>query len=287
MLEFGLAIGLLCFVRRPRAFSLAVVLFGMALFIDRVVGGGRREGLTELFMLISLSAWFQRGIAGPRAIALAGALAGGVALASTGDYRDVSLGQDTKWSDVSNIRIVENFTDLLKNGGLEMNNAIVLVNFTDRTQDFDFGAFHWNELVFAFVPAQFVGGQFKESLMLPVPPLDRDFNPVHGSTATGMTDAFQSFWYFGAVKFFLIAYLLGRTYRAARAGSTTAQLFYMLSVTTGMMAITHHTQVVVSMWVQVAIFLLPGLAFARAKGPISHLGILRVTRRDARAMGSP
>jgi hypothetical protein len=280
LVQYGSVTALLCFMRRPRASSLAIALFGTVLLADRIVVGGRREELVEFLVAIAIAAWFQRGIAVPRVIALAGTLGAGVALASTGDYRNVSMDQDSKWSQVLNIHLIENFGDLLKNGGLEMNNAILLVNFADQTQSFDFGAFNWNELVFAFVPAQFVGSRFKESLMLPLPRIDRDYNPVNGTTETGMTDAFQSFWYFGAAKFLLIAYLLGRIYRAAVAGSTVARLLFILSVTPAMMAITHHTQVVFSMWVQMGIFLLPALALARVKAPIEPLRGLSDIRTD-------
>lgn len=265
LVGYGLAIALLCVVRRPRAFSIVAVLFGTLLMVDRIIVAGRRQEFVEFLLALGLSFWFQRGVALPRAIALAGALAVGVGWASTADYRDVSLGLDSKWSQVAKISFLQNFVDMIQNGGLEMHNAIVLIDFTDKTQEFDFGAFNWNTLVFNFVPAQFVGQNFKNSLMLPAPASDRNYNPIIGTTTTGMADSFMSFWYFGAAKFFLIAYLLGRIYRAAMSGSTTAQVLYILSITTGMMAITHHTQEIFSLWVQLGVFVFPGLALARAR----------------------
>jgi hypothetical protein len=265
LVEFGLVTALLCFVNRPRPTSLLAVLCGATLLVDRIVAGGRRTEFTEFLLMIAISAWFRRGVAVPRVIALAGALAGGLALISVGDYRNVSMGKDSKWSDISKINLIQNFDELLRNGGLEMHNAIVLINFTDHTQGFDFGAFNWNMLVFNFVPAQIVGTGFKDSLMLPLPAADRAYDPVEGTTETGITDCFVSFWYFGAFKFFLIAYILGRIYRAAMAGSTTAQIIYILSIPMAMLTITHHTQEIVSGWVQMGIFLLPALALARVK----------------------
>jgi hypothetical protein len=95
---------------------------------------------------------------------------------------------------------------------------------------------------------------------------DRDYNPPRGATETGMSDAFASFWYFGAVEFFLIALVLGRIYRAAMSGSTAAQILYALSAATSMMEITHSTQWLFSDWVEMGVFLLPMLAFARVRG---------------------
>jgi hypothetical protein len=78
-----------------------------------------------------------------------------------------------------------------------------------------------------------------------------------------MADAFGSFWYFGAIKFFLVAVLLRRYYRSAMLGSVPAQLFYMLLLTPGMLSITHYTQSILSAWVHLAIFLIPVLMWAR------------------------
>jgi hypothetical protein len=275
VLFYGWIAAVLCFIRQPRAFSLAIVLFGTMLILDRIVFGGRRQEATELLLTILIALWFQRRIAVPRAIALAAALCAGLALSSTGDYRSVSTNDDAKWSQISNIHFVDNFIDLLQNGGPEMINAILRVNFTDRSQTFDFGATHWNILVFNFVPAQFLGRDFKDSLMIPVIQ-DRNYNPLTGTTETGISDAFVSFWYLGALKFFLIAYLLGRMYRAALTGSTAAQILYILSAGTSMMVITHHTQWIISDWIQAAFFLLPGLVIARKRSTI--VGFRLVTR---------
>jgi hypothetical protein len=264
LLFYGWAIGVLSFVRRRSAFSLGIVVFGATFILDRILFGGRRQVLVEFLLTILIALWFQRRITAPRVLALAAAVGAGLALASTGDYRSVSTNEDATWSQVEKIHIIDNFIDLLQNGGPEIINAIWRIDFADRSQSFDFGALHWNILVFNYVPAQFVGRDFKESLMFPVVE-DRDYDPLTGTTETGMTDAFVSFWYFGAIKFFLIAYMLGRVYRAAMAGSAFAQILYTLSAATSMMVITHHTQWIISDWVQMAIFLLPLLAFARIK----------------------
>jgi hypothetical protein len=265
LMFFGWVAAVVCFTRRPRSFALAIVVFGAALILDRIVFGGRRQETVEALLTISIALWFQRRIAVPRGVALVAALLAGLALSSTGNYRAISTGEDSKWSGVEKIDVIGNFIDLLQNGGAEMLNCIERVNFVDRTQNFDFGAFHWNILVFNFVPAQFLGRDFKESLMIPLV-ADRDYNPPVGATETGMSDAFASFWYFGAVEFFLIALVLGRIYRAAMSGSTAAQILYALSAATSMMEITHSTQWLFSDWVEAGVFLLPMLAFARVRG---------------------
>jgi hypothetical protein len=89
--------------------------------------------------------------------------------------------------------------------------------------------------------------------------------PIEGSTPTGLSDAFQSFWYFGCLKFFLIALVMQKLWLAARHGSLTAQLLYMLMPVQAMQAITHTTHSFVAPWIHMAIFLLPALLLAHRR----------------------
>jgi hypothetical protein len=137
-----------------------------------------------------------------------------------------------------------------------------------RSMKFDLGLYHWNSLVFAYVPAQIVGQSLKQSLYLPLPdPAFEEYfyTPPIGSTWTGLSDAFQSFWYFGTLKFFLIAFVMQKLWLAAQSGNMTAQLFYMLMPVYALEAITHTTQYFVGPWVHLAVFLLPGLMLARRR----------------------
>ncbi|MBX4421097.1 hypothetical protein K4H00_24115, partial [Mycobacterium tuberculosis] len=85
------------------------------------------------------------------------------------------------WGDISRIDITSNFDNLLKNGGPEMRNAILRVYNTDMSLEFDYGLFHWNRLVFNYVPAQIFGDKFKTALMATLPSLGREYNPLTGT----------------------------------------------------------------------------------------------------------
>ena len=97
------------------------------------------------------------------------------------------------------------------------------------------------------------------------------YTPVLGSTLTGFSDAFASFWYFGCLKFFLIAFCMQKLWWAARGGSLMAQLLYMLMPIQALEAITHTTQNFLSPWVHMAIFLLPAIYLARRRVPAPRL----------------
>jgi hypothetical protein len=267
MLGYGFAIAVLCYMRRPSKMALGIAAMDAAFYLDRAIIAGKRGELAEFFFIILLAAWFHRRIAVPRALALGLVLIATVGLNSVGDYRSVTKVRDkVRWSDLSEIDVVGNFKSLLETGGPEMHNAIMRIHYADRAQVFDFGVFHWNTIVFNFVPAQLVGNKIKDSLLIPFREMyHRDYDPMTGSTETGMADAFGSFGYLGALKFLLIALVLSRLYRAAQAGHTIAQLFYIFTLAPAMQALTHHTQWVISAWVYMAMLLVPGLALIRAR----------------------
>jgi hypothetical protein len=276
LMTYGFAIAILSFVRRPSLFALTIILYDATYYADRFLSAGRRADTAELFVLIVLGLWFQRGIAVPRVFAVVAIVATALAIPSTGDYRALAKAHDgwPGWSEVSKIDVWRNFDEMFQKGGFEMRNAVHRIHFVDETLNLDYGAWHWNTLVFNYVPAQIVGASFKASLMIPLG--ERQFSPdyesqiIIGTTHTGMADAFASFWYFGALKFFVVAYLLGRIYRAAAAGNTAYQIVYMISLTPATHVITHETQWIFSLWVYMALLFVPFLALARVKPSFSR-----------------
>jgi hypothetical protein len=161
---------------------------------------------------------------------------------------------------------VENLQQQLQEGGSELENAVYEIAATEEAGSFDYGIFHWNELVFNYVPAQLFGDEFKQSLLIPIEIADSYTSFGHlsptGSTPTGLVDCFRSFGYFGCLKFFFIALILRKLYSAAKQGHLVARVAYMLIITSALHTITHHTQWFISPWVHMGIFLLPALYFA-------------------------
>jgi hypothetical protein len=84
-----------------------------------------------------------------------------------------------------------------------------------------------------------------------------------GSTVTGLTDAFHSFWFFGAVKFFLIGFVMSRWWRAASAGNRVAQMVLMLCAGASLQVTTHTTYLFFLIFGEIVTFLLPALHYAR------------------------
>jgi hypothetical protein len=267
LLPYGFAIALLCCARRVSLPAVAILAFDIYFYADRILVHGRRAEAADFVLLIALAIWFRRRRAAPRLISLVFILGAALALTSTGDYRSVTTARDASpWSALLKIDVAANFEELMAHGGNEVRNAINRMETVRRSEAYDFGLSHWNATVFNYVPAQLLGAEFKEGLTIPLEgQIARDYAPHPGTTETGLSDAFASFSYLGALKFFLLAYLMRRLYDAAMAGSTLCQLVYALSLAPAMHAITHHTQWPVSAWIHMAMFLVPALALARVR----------------------
>ncbi|MDH7803228.1 MULTISPECIES: hypothetical protein [unclassified Rhizobium] len=263
LLSYGLAIAVLCLARRFSWLALVVLAFDLVFYLDRIVITGKRAEAVELIMMFALAWWFYKGRAIPRILVIVALFLGTLSMNSMGDYRAITKANAAPvWDDIKKIDFVGNLEKVFRDGGDEMRNAIMRIDNTATTLQFDYGKFHWNRLVFNFVPAQLVGMEVKRSFMLPVPVQSRDYNPVLGTTETGMADAFESFWYLGAFKFFLLAYLMRRIWVTANLGEFAAQFTYLLSIVPSMHAISHQTDWVLMVWVHMLMFAVPALAFA-------------------------
>jgi hypothetical protein len=267
MLTYGFAIAVLLFAHNRSPLALLVALFGAAFYLDRIIFAGRRAELIELATIILMAVWFQRNRCLPRPLMLIGLFLGALFINSIGEYRAATMNDaGPQWTRAADIDFVGNIERLTEEGGSELRNAVYIISAVDRNMEFDLGAFHWNMLVFTYVPRQIVGADLKNALYLPLgdPALEEyQYTPSTGSTVTGLSDAFESFWYFGCLKFLLIAVVMQKLWLAARSGSVTAQLLYMLLPVQAMQAITHYTHNFLMPWPHMAMFLLPALLFAR------------------------
>ncbi|MEN5299957.1 hypothetical protein ABE530_16640 [Brucella sp. TWI559] len=264
LMPYGLAIALLCFARRPSWLALAIIIFDLIFYLDRILVTGKRAEAIQLLLMILLPFWFYHRLVVPRILMALGILAGTFLMTSMGDYRQITrAASGFVLDDIMQIDYAANFTETLERGGLEMRNAVQRIDEIDRRLEFDYGKFHWNRVIFTFVPAQLVGAKLKEALQFDTPKPSRDYNPLTGTTETGLVDAFASFWYFGAFKFLLLAWVMRRLWETAMAGEMLGQLIYMLSIVPAMHAISHQTDWVIPVWIHMAIFLIPVLWLCR------------------------
>jgi hypothetical protein len=264
LLTYGFAIAILCFARNQSKLALSILLFDAFFYLERIVIAGRRGDAAEFCLLITLAFWFQKRWAVPRVAVIGGLAFSIVGMLTAAEYRQATYyGATRDWSAVANIDIAKNWDLLMEQGGPEMTNAMVAIENVDQNMTLDFGTEHWNDLVFTFVPAQLVGTNFKRSLRIDLDSAyGRHYTPGIGETSTGMTDAFASFWYFGCLKFFLVAFIMGKLYASSMNGNTLTQIIYMLSAVPSMLVITHFTNEIVIAWVHIAAFVGPAMYYA-------------------------
>jgi hypothetical protein len=269
---------LLLLVAKPTWPTLTIVLFGLSFYLDRILIHGVRADSVELCLMVLMALWFQRRWLPPRGLMIGAFLLGAMFVNSIGDYRSTMLGKNGyNWSGAGVAKVLEiDFVGNLRHivegtqPSYELYNAMLSIEATDRRLDFDYGASLWNGFVQRYIPGQFLGPELKRSLYIERRDSARQLFglvPNPGSTLTGLTDAFQSFWFFGAIKFFLIGFIMSRWWRAARAGNRVAQLVLMLCVTASLHAITHSTHHFFLVFVEIGIFMLPALLYARVPRP--------------------
>ncbi len=262
LMPYGLGIALLCFARRPSWLAAIIILVDLVFYLDRILVTGKRAETIQLLLMFMLAFWFYRRMVVPRVLMYAGILVGTFLMTSMGDYRQVTRAASGFVLDqILEIDYTANFYETLERGGPEMRNAVERMDEIDHELQFDYGKFHWNRIVFTFVPAQLVGARFKDALYLSTPSPSRNYNPLSGTTETGLIDAFSSFWYFGALKFLLLAWAIRRLWETAMNGQMIGQLLYMFSIVPAMHAISHQTDWVITVWIHMALFLIPILSF--------------------------
>lgn len=239
---------------------------------------GRRETAVALLVIIGMTLFYQRRFLPPRLL-IGGAIAFAMLfIPATGTYR--SLAGTAGLNIFAQLDLFDNFATYLSEASiLELRNAAMAIDVTSLLDTYEYGAGYWNELVFRFVPAQLVGADIKQALMLRLYDQTLEYNlwrmsyvAPTGSTVTGVGDAFVQFGYFGCLFFLLLGIGVRSLWLAAlRSDAAFAQLLYICTMTSAMRTVTHGT-----------VDYLPGLAFY-----IIFLGLAAWYARDRFTRGNP
>ncbi len=273
MLTVGLALAILLIMDRFSPVLLSVLLFDLAFYVDRIVIQGRRAAMAELALMVLMAVWFRRRVAPPRWVMFSLIVVGTLVINSIGDYRRLMMNENMEWSgasieDIFQIDFVGNLSGLLKGErqSYDVLNAIYRIEAAERLNEFDYGLVHWNDLVRTFVPGQWVGYDIKDSLMMDGEGpeyLAFGYIPRTGTTYGGISDSFVSFWFFGFIKFFLVAMVMGKLYISGMRGDIAAQWITVLLITPALHIITHGTGFFIINGIYYMAFLIPVLYWSR------------------------
>lgn len=245
----GFAICFYSAVRTRSLFAWLVALVAATIPLELAVVYARREATTLFLLTLVLTFFFHKGWSVPRwGIALA-IFAVTLFIPATSEYR--TLAQDDPLGAIRQINFTEQFKNYFDEDAIsEVRNATILIAATQETGDYELGAGYWNRIIFRFVPAQILGQEFKDSLMIGGE--QRDYGEFVedalgtkisvGSTLTGIGDSFNQLGYFGCLFFAGVAYLFKNLWTAAmQENGTVAQILYIQITTTAMRALTHQT----------------------------------------------
>jgi hypothetical protein len=267
----GFAICFYCALRGQGAFAWIVAAIAAWIPIQIAIFYGRREPTVLFLLSLALVIYFLKGKRLPRLLVLGAVIAAMFAIPATAEYRK-SAAEDPLEA-FQQLDIAEQFNQYFnEESPSEFKNAVTLIAVTMANGDYEMGVGYWNHLVFRFVPAQILGENFKNSLM--IGGKQRDYGeyieraagfrlPV-GTTVTGIGDSFNQFGLLGCLVFAAMAYLFKNIWVAAnQPGGTVAQILYIQVSTTGMRALTHQTVDFLPGFIYSAIFI--GLVALYAK----------------------
>ena len=171
---YGLAIAILLLLRSFSWISFSIVAICIFLIGSVVIFGGRRGPATELGLIIASAFWFQRRMLPPRMLVVGVLVAATLLINSIQSYRNLMstvAANSTEArlptiSELMELDFIGTMDSEVKSGSYEVTNAIYDIAATAQSANFDFGLVYWDYFVFRYIPAQIVGKDIKDTLMV-------------------------------------------------------------------------------------------------------------------------
>lgn len=219
----SLFLALAYFFKRPSWLSILLVMVNAYLFLPAMLIHFRRRAIVEFVIILLCALFFFRKFVPSRLLSITIGAALVLATFSAGDIR-------SQLRDGTNIMVALGSVDLASNVPInnprqapEVRNALAYAYAASNISGFSLGGETWNRLVFQWVPAQIVGSELKQAIMVPgferyswqAPFAERRI----GTTPTAIGEAFLEFGYFGWIFFFLTSLALGIWLKRALRGS--------------------------------------------------------------------
>lgn len=274
----GFAICFYCALQHKNPVAWVATAVAASIPLQAAIFYGRREPTVLFILSFAMSFYFLKGKTPPRWAIVAAVVGGMFIMPAIGQYRQTAA--EDPLAALKSIDFREEFNGYFNEDAIsEVKNATVLIAATQQSGGYEFGAGYWNRLVFRFVPAQLLGREFKDSLMMGEGFRDlgefvedtMGFKPPTGSTMTGLADSFNQFGYWGCLVFAVMAYLFKNLWTAAnKPDGTGAQILYIQVMTSAMRALTHQTLDFLPGFLYSGIFIGLVVLYAREKRDWSH-----------------
>lgn len=250
------ALALINYSKKNNLTNLIILVLPSLLIGQIIIFDGRREATATALLTIGICLLILKNIIPPRSFVISLIISTMIIIPLTGSYRNIA--KSGNWNELWDLNPIENFRERIlsdslstrASGSFELENGALLMDFAEKNNQFTYGATYWNGIIKYYVPGQFVGKEFKESLNIAVESNIADiesnyygFNYTTGRTMTGIADTFVSFGYFGCLVFMIIGYCYKSLWVAMAKEKTTPAIFlYTLLITPSMIIVTHSSQ---------------------------------------------
>ncbi len=233
-------------LRNPSVINLVLTLFASVIPMFSIIFGGRREPTATFVVAAGLTLFFYKGYVPPRWLVTSVLVFTLIVIPLTGAYREIA--GSGQWGQLQELNPIENLqTYVAEEENTELKNGAYLMEGTVDLDAYQYGTGLWDAVVFNFVPAQFLGKDFKDALMFrpfqdfvnKIPTLFA-YDPIPGSTSTGIADAFLEFGYFGCLFFLFLGHFFKSLWASASSGSSiVSQILYAGLFAPALLTVTH------------------------------------------------
>ncbi|MEM9273620.1 MAG: hypothetical protein AAGA80_11740, partial [Cyanobacteria bacterium P01_F01_bin.143] len=246
VIYIALAIFLLELIKRPSFKNFLFTSLAAVIPVLTILQG-RRQATMTFFIIIGLCLWFVKKYIPPTIVIICLIILGLYIIPLFGRLRgDVwNLAAQNDWQALL-FTSQQSLETVLEGDNLELRNAALIIDASATTSTYGYGTGWWDGIVFQYVPGQFLGYGFKNSLQFNWGPQQENLSDLYrysiprGSTATGIADAFREFDYYGCLFFALGGMIFKTLWVSAKYYySKFSFLIYIGLMSPAMLAITH------------------------------------------------
>lgn len=277
LLFIGTALSLGLYLKNKSKLVGFFALLGLLYCFYIGVFQGRRQQTLYALFIIGVPLFLHFRIRPPRVLVVSALLAAVLLIPSMDQYRKLLKKSESAGQFIEGVFVdidySQNLQDFYTNpNSIELVNAGYEIEHTYRSGEYRLGFDYWNRLVFRFVPAQIVGRETKEFLMLEGSLFgkhrgtNQNFNPnyILGTTNTGMGDSFHQFDYFGSLFFLFLGWFMRNLWFTTQQSMNPMMIsFYSILLIECLIALTHGTAYFFPSFITLFAFLFMGKLFAK------------------------
>jgi hypothetical protein len=258
---------------RSKDWRFLLVMIPQLVIYGKLFLAGRRTLTGELLIIIMTLFFFYRRKSVPLWLLLTGMVSLAILSYNIGDIRanaDRPLEERIEsFMSSDPLSVLSEESMVQENRYIDIFNAVNFMEARDLGGHYTYGSHFWNQLVFGFVPAQFFGDAFKESLQFNLydDSALTHFQKSNGTCESGIAEAFMAFGYFGCALFFIMGASFRWLWDQSVRGNVLCQFILMLNILPGIMSFSLQLWTMLNGLVNLLIFAGPFLWWSAKSAP--------------------